>query len=290
MPPPAREAADHQTTSFVFDSADHARRSSTCRPSATSTRGCRTRRWRRWRNAGRALENGRAAVALGQRHGGQAVALMTLLQQGDHVVAAGALYGGSGDHAGREPEEVRCRNDVRRRRDPRRSPPRDPGRTRAPSSPSLGNPSLVVLDIAAVAEVAHAHGIPLVIDNTVPSPFLPADRHGADIVVHSATKYLGGHGTTLAGDRGRGKFPWDNGKFPGMTEPSPGYHGVSSTRPSATSASRCARAWRRCASTARHSRRPAPGRSCRASRPCRCAWSATAPTPCGGEHLRSTRG
>jgi O-acetylhomoserine (thiol)-lyase len=85
-----------------------------------------------------------------------------------------------------------------------------------------------VLDIAAVADVAHAHGLPLVIDNTVPSPFLCNPiRFGADIVVHSATKYLGGHGTTLAGVMVEsGKFPWDNGKFPGMTEPSKGYHGV----------------------------------------------------------------
>jgi O-acetylhomoserine (thiol)-lyase len=93
---------------------------------------------------------------------------------------------------------------------------------------SLGNPSLVVLDIAAVADVAHAHGVPLVIDNTVPSPVLCNPiALGADIVVHSATKYLGGHGTTLAGVVVEsGRFPWDNGKFPGMTEPSPGYHGV----------------------------------------------------------------
>ena len=93
-------------------------------------------------------------------------------------------------------------------------------------------PSLVVLDIAAVAEVAHAHGVPLIVDNTVPSPFLCNPiRFGADIVVHSATKYLAGHGTTLGGvmvESGRpsGTFSWDNGKYPGMTEPSPGYHGV----------------------------------------------------------------
>ena len=100
--------------------------------------------------------------------------------------------------------------------------------TRAVFAESLGNPSLAVLDIAAVAEVAHAHGVPLVVDNTVPSPFLCNPiRFGADIVVHSATKYLGGHGTTLAGVMVEsGRFPWDNGKFPGMTEPSKGYHGV----------------------------------------------------------------
>jgi O-acetylhomoserine (thiol)-lyase len=100
--------------------------------------------------------------------------------------------------------------------------------TRAVFAESLGNPSLVVLDIGAVAAVAHAHGVPLVIDNTVPSPFLCNPLAlGADIVVHSATKYLGGHGTTLAGVVvERGDFPWGNGKFPGMTQPSPGYHGV----------------------------------------------------------------
>jgi len=85
-----------------------------------------------------------------------------------------------------------------------------------------------VQPVRALAEVAHAHGVPLVVDNTVPSPFLcrPFD-FGADIVVHSATKYLGGHGTTLGGVMVEaGGFPWGNGKFPGMTTPSPGYHGV----------------------------------------------------------------
>ena len=100
--------------------------------------------------------------------------------------------------------------------------------TRAIYAESLGNPSMVILDIAAVAEVAHAHGLPLIIDNTVPSPFLCNPiALGADMVVHSATKYLAGHGTTLGGVIVEsGKFPWDNGKFPGMTEPSKGYHGV----------------------------------------------------------------
>ena len=100
--------------------------------------------------------------------------------------------------------------------------------TRAIFAESLGNPSLTLLDIHAIAEVAHAHGLPLVVDNTVPSPYLCNPiAWGADIVVHSATKYIAGHGTTLGGVVVEsGKFPWDNGKFPGMTEPSPGYHGV----------------------------------------------------------------
>ena len=92
----------------------------------------------------------------------------------------------------------------------------------------LGNPNLNVLDIEACADVAHAHGIPLIADNTVPSPYLcnPLE-HGADIVLHSATKYIGGHGTSIGGlIVEKGTFPWDNGRFPRMTDASDGYHGV----------------------------------------------------------------
>lgn len=100
--------------------------------------------------------------------------------------------------------------------------------TRAVFAETPGNPSLVALDIAAIADCAHAHGEPLVVDNTVPSPYLCNPiALGADIVVHSATRYLAGHGRTLGGVVVEsGKFPWDNGNFPAMTEPSPGYHGV----------------------------------------------------------------
>jgi O-acetylhomoserine (thiol)-lyase len=93
---------------------------------------------------------------------------------------------------------------------------------------TLGNPLINIVDIEAIGKIAREAGIPLVIDNTVPSPYLCRPfEWGADIVVHSATKYIGGHGTTMGGlIVESGKFPWDNGKFPGMTEPSRGYHGV----------------------------------------------------------------
>jgi O-acetylhomoserine (thiol)-lyase len=100
--------------------------------------------------------------------------------------------------------------------------------TKAIFSETLGNPAINIIDIAAVAKVAREAGIPFIVDNTAASPYLcrPFD-HGADIVVHSATKFLGGHGTSMGGVVVEsGKFPWDNGKFPGMTEPSAGYHGV----------------------------------------------------------------
>jgi O-acetylhomoserine (thiol)-lyase len=101
-------------------------------------------------------------------------------------------------------------------------------KTRLLYGETLGNPRINVLDIEAVAKIAHAHGLPLLIDNTFATPYLCRPiEWGADVITHSATKFIGGHGTSIGGlvvDSGR--FPWDNGKFPGLTEPSPGYHGM----------------------------------------------------------------
>jgi O-acetylhomoserine (thiol)-lyase len=224
----ARALPIYQTTSFVFDSADHAAalfnlatfgnvysRLSNPTVAALEERVA-------------ALEGGRAAVASSSGMAAEAMALMTILQQGDHVVAAGALYGGTVTMLAVNLAKFGIETSFVGATRPEAFAAAMRPNTRAVFAESLGNPSLTVLDIAAVAEVAHAHGVPLVVDNTVPSPFLCNPlAHGADIVVHSATKYLGGHGTTLAGVMvERGDFPWGNGKFPGMTEPSPGYHGV----------------------------------------------------------------
>jgi O-acetylhomoserine (thiol)-lyase len=175
-----------------------------------------------------ALEGGRAALASASGMAAEAMALMTILQQGDHVVAAGALYGGSVSMLSVNLAKFGISTTFVDATQPEAFAAAIRPNTRALFAESLGNPSMLLLDIAAVADVAHAHGLPLVIDNTVPSPYLCNPiAFGADIVVHSATKYLAGHGTTLGGVMVEsGKFPWDNGKFPGMTEPSPGYHGV----------------------------------------------------------------
>ena len=153
---------------------------------------------------------------------------MTIAQAGDHIVTAGALYGGSVTMLAVSLEKFGITTTFVDATDPQAFAAAMRPNTRAVFAESLGNPSLVVLDIAAIADIAHAHGVPLVIDNTVPSPMLCNPiKFGADIVVHSATKYIAGHGTTLGGVVVEsGNFPWDNGKFPGMTEPSPGYHGV----------------------------------------------------------------
>jgi O-acetylhomoserine (thiol)-lyase len=228
----ARALPIYQTTSYVFDSADHAASLFNLQTFGNVYARISNPTVAALEERVAALEGGRAAVACASGMAAESMALMTILQQGDHVVAAGALYGGSVTMLAVNLRKFGIETTFVDATDPAAFAAAIRPNTRAVFAESLGNPSLIVLDIAAVAEVAHAHGVPLVIDNTVPSPYLCNPlAHGADIVVHSATKYLGGHGTTLAGvivesGRPKGGFSWDNGKFPGMTEPSPGYHGV----------------------------------------------------------------
>ena len=224
----ARALPIYQTTSFVFDSTEHAASLFNLQTFGNVYSRLSNPTVAALEERVAALEGGRAALASASGMAAEAMALMTILQHGDHVVAAGALYGGSVSMLAVNLARFGIETSFVDATRPEAFAAAMRPDTRAVFAESLGNPSLIMLDIAAVAEVAHAQGVPLVIDNTDPSPFLcnPLSL-GADIVVHSATKYLGGHGTTLAGVLVEGgKFPWDNGKFPGMTEPSKGYHGV----------------------------------------------------------------
>jgi len=224
----ARALPIYQTTSFVFDSADHAASLFNLQTFGNVYSRLSNPTVAALEERVAALEGGRAGLASASGMASEAMALMTILQQGDHVVAAGALYGGSVTMLAISLKRFGITTTFVDATKPEDFAAAMRPNTRAVFAESLGNPSLTVLDIAAVAEVAHSHGVPLIVDNTVPSPFLCNPlAHGADIVVHSATKYLGGHGTTLGGVLVEsGRFPWDNGKFPGMTEPSAGYHGV----------------------------------------------------------------
>ena len=224
----ARALPIYQTSSFVFDSAEHAASLFNLQTFGNVYSRLSNPTVAVLEERVAALEGGRAAVASASGMAAETMALMTILQSGDHVVAAGALYGGSVTLLAVSLAKFGIETSFVDATKPEAFAAAMRPNTRAVYAESLGNPSMVVLDIAAVAEVAHAHGVPLIIDNTVPSPLLCNPLAlGADIVVHSATKYLAGHGTTLGGVVVEGgKFSWDNGKFPGMTEPSVGYHGV----------------------------------------------------------------
>ncbi|MFP8833607.1 O-acetylhomoserine aminocarboxypropyltransferase/cysteine synthase family protein [Hydrogenophaga sp. XSHU_21] len=224
----ARALPIYQTTSFVFDSADHAASLFNLQTFGNVYSRLSNPTVAALEERVAALENARAAVACASGMAAETLALTTLLQAGDHVVAAGALYGGSVTMLAVNLRKFGIDTTFVDATRPDAFAAAMRPETRAVYAETLGNPSMVVLDIQAIADVAHAHGVPLIVDNTVPSPVLcnPVAL-GADIVIHSATKYLAGHGTTLGGVVVEaGTFPWDNGKFPGMTEPSPGYHGV----------------------------------------------------------------
>lgn len=174
------------------------------------------------------LEGGLGAVATASGQAAQLIAALTLCRQGDEIVASRSLYGGT-----------YTQFDVTLRRmgidvtfvdqdDPENFASAITDRTKLVYAETIGNPRAEVLDIAAVAGVAHRNDIPLVIDNTFATPALCRPiEHGADIVVHSATKFIGGHGVAIGGVIVEsGRFPFDNGRFPVMTEPSPAYHGL----------------------------------------------------------------
>ena len=177
-----------------------------------------------------ALEGGVAAVALASGQAATTFAVLTLASAGDHVVSSSSLYGGTYNLFHYTLPKLGHRGQLRRR--PRRRAGlarRRPPHTRAFFAETLGNPRGNVLDVRLVADAAHEVGVPLIVDNTVPTPYLLRPlEHGADIVVHSATKFLGGHGTTIGGvvvDGGRFDFGADR-RFPGFNEPDPRYGGL----------------------------------------------------------------
>jgi len=226
----ARALPIHQTTSFVFDSAEHAASLFNLQTFGNVYSRLSNPTVAALEERVAALEGGRAGLAVASGMAAQMVALLTLCEAGDAIVAARTLYGGSYSQLDVSLRKLGINTVFVDPDDPenfRRALAATP-KVKCLFAETVANPRLNVLDIAAVAGIAHDSGVPLVIDNTVPSPYLCRPiAHGADIVVHSATKFLGGHGTTMGGVIVEsGHFPWGNGNFPGMTEPSRGYHGV----------------------------------------------------------------
>jgi O-acetylhomoserine (thiol)-lyase len=224
----ARAAPIYQTTSFVFDSADHAASLFNLQTFGNVYSRISNPTVAALEERVAALEGGRAALAAATGMAAQMLALLTLCRNGDHIVAARTLYGGTYSQLATTFAQFGIDVAFVDADDPDAFRRALTARTKAVYAETIGNPQLNVCDIAALADVAHGAGIPLVIDNTLASPFLCRPfEHGADIVIHSVTKYLGGHGTTMGGIVVEsGRFPWDNGNFPQMTEPSRGYHGV----------------------------------------------------------------
>lgn len=228
----ARAVPIYQTSSYVFPDSDHAAARFELSEAGNiygrltnPTQDVLERRIA-------ALEGGAAALAVASGAAAVTYAVLCLAQSGDHIAAANNIYGGtynllantlpeygiSASFADPSPEALEAVVSER---------------TKAIFVETLGNPHSDVVDLAAMAKVAHSHGIPLIVDNTFATPYLVQPiSYGADIVVHSATKFIGGHGTAIGGlivDSGR--FDWEaSGKFPSLCDPNPSYHGLSFTK------------------------------------------------------------
>jgi len=224
----SRAAPIYQTTSFVFDSAEHAASLFNLQTFGNVYSRLSNPTVAVLEERVAALEGGRAAVAVASGMAAQMIALLNVAGAGDEIVAARTLYGGTYTQLDVNFRRLGIQTTFVDPDEPQNFAAAITPRTKALYAETLGNPSLNVLDIEAVARIGSAAGVPLFVDNTLASPWLCRPfEWGAAIVVHSATKFLGGHGTTMGGVIVEsGRFPWDNGRFPGMTEPSPGYHGV----------------------------------------------------------------
>ena len=224
----SRAAPIYQTTAYVFDSADHAASLFNLQTFGNIYTRIMNPTNAAFEERMAALEGGRGALALSSGMAAQMVALLTLLEAGDELVSASTLYGGTYSQFDVSFRKLGIETKFVHPDDPENFRRAIGPKTKAVFAETIGNPIINVLDIERVAAIAHEAGVPLVVDNTFATPWLCRPiEHGADIVVHSATKFICGHGTSIGGVIVEsGKFPWDNGRFPMMTEPSKGYHGV----------------------------------------------------------------
>ena len=224
----ARAVPIYQTTSFTFDDSDHAARLFALQEFGNIYTRIMNPTTAVLEERVASLENGVAALALSSGQAAQFLTITTIASPGDHIVAASTLYGGTYTQF-----EVTLR---RLGYDFTFVEPDDPENFRKAITPktrmiygeTISNPRGNILDLEAIAGIAHENGVPFVVDNTFATPYVtrPID-HGADVVLHSLTKFMGGHGTSIGGIIvDSGKFPWNNGKFAGFTEPSRAYHGM----------------------------------------------------------------
>lgn len=225
----ARAVPIYQTTSYVFNDADHAARLFALEESGNIYTRIMNPTTEVLEQRIAALEGGVAALALASGAAAVTYAVMNIAGAGDEIVAASTLYGGTYNLLLYTLPRYGINTVFVDPKDPENFRKAVTYKTKAIYIESIGNPGINIIDIEAVAQIAHDNGLPLIIDNTFATPYLLRPiEHGADIVVHSATKFIGGHGTSIGGIIvDSGKFDWlGSGRFPGLTEPDPSYHGI----------------------------------------------------------------
>ena len=229
----ARAVPIYQTSSYVFKNCDHAAARFGLSDAGNIYGRLTNPTEDVFEQRMAALEGGVAALAVASGAAALSYTFQNLAQNGDHIVAANNIYGGTYNYLEHTFPEYGVKTTFVDPSDLKSIEDAIQENTKAVFIETLGNPNSDVVDIEAIAKIAHENKIPLVIDNTFGTPYLIRPiEHGADIVVHSATKFIGGHGTTIGGVIvDGGKFDWEaSGKFPSLVEPNPSYHGVSFTK------------------------------------------------------------
>ncbi len=228
----ARAVPIYQTTSFVFENADHAASLFALEKAGNIYTRIMNPTTDVFEQRMALLEGGVGALALASGQAAETIALLNILRAGDELVSSSTLYGGTYNLFAVTLHKLGITTRFVDASDPENFRRAINPKTKALYAETIGNPKMDVLDIEPVARIAHEAGVPLIVDSTFATPYLcrPFD-YGADVVVHSATKYIGGHGTSIGGvivDSGR--FDWSNGKFSELVDPDPSYHGVSYTQ------------------------------------------------------------
>ena len=224
----ARATPIYQTTAYVFEDADHAAALFNLQVFGNVYTRLMNPTTAVLEERVAALENGRAGLAVASGHAAQLLAMHTLMSPGKNIVSARQLYGGSINQFNHSFAKFDWHVKWADTTNPDSFKPLLDENTRCIYAESIANPGGLITDIEALAKIAHDAGVPLIIDNTLASPYLIRPiEYGADIVLHSATKFLGGHGNSMGGVIvDGGKFDWGSGKFPSLSEPNPSYHGM----------------------------------------------------------------
>ena len=224
----ARAVPIYQTTSYLFNDADHASNLFGLKEFGNIYTRIMNPTTDVFEQRMTLLEGGVGAVAVGSGQAAETLAILNLMGAGDELISSASLYGGTYNLFHHTLPKLGIIVKFVDPKDPANFRQAFTSKTKAVYAETLGNPRLDTLDIQAVADIAHENGVPLIIDNTLASPYLVNPiKWGADIVVHSATKFIGGHGTSIGGVVvDAGKFDYGNGKFPGFSEPDDSYHGL----------------------------------------------------------------
>ncbi|MCH5138466.1 O-acetylhomoserine aminocarboxypropyltransferase/cysteine synthase [Clostridiaceae bacterium UIB06] len=224
----SRAVPIYQTSSYIFDSAEHAANLFGLKEAGNIYTRLTNPTTDVLEKRVAELEGGVGAVATASGMAAITYAITNIAGVGDEIVAAATLYGGTYTLFTHTFKNFGIKTNLVNPDDPANFEAAITDKTKAVYIETIGNPGINIVDIQAVADIAHKHGVPLIIDNTFASPYLCRPiEFGADIVVHSLTKFIGGHGTSLGGIVvDSGKFNWDNGKFPSLVEPDESYHGL----------------------------------------------------------------